>query len=340
MIDLRTDTVTQPSPVMRRAMAEAEVGNESYGEDPTILRLERRACELTGQEAALFVASGKQGNLAAVLTHCDRGDGVIMGRRSHMYHFESRGVVTLSGVQALPVDDSEGIPTPETVASASAVEAYKHTSVKLLCLENTHNWVGGAAIPPDLFARTVEAGRAGGLKIHLDGARIFDAAARWNVDASVYAGIVDSVQFCFTKSLGAPLGSMLCGSRDFIKGARVWRNRLGGSFRQVGIVGAAGLIALDEMRLRLHEDHTKAARLAQRLKAGGVPVESNPWSTNMVFVDLGPDVDTLETARRCKERGVLVGSMGPGRLRLVCHVDISEQDIDRAAKELLDCLEQ
>ena len=335
-IDLRSDTVTRPSQAMRRAMADAEVGNESYGEDPTILELEQRAVELTGMAAALFVTSGKQGNLTAVLAHCERSDGVVVGRESHIHFYEGRGVTLLSGVQLLVVDDAGGVPAPDAIDAACEDAACRHAPPTLLCLENTHNRVGGVAVPPDVFAHAADAGRRHGLAVHLDGARLFDAAVRWGEEASAYTQQVDSVQICLTKSLGAPLGSILCGPKEFIAEARTWRDRLGGGFRQAGIVGAAGLIALDEMRLRLHEDHEKAERLADLLKAGGLPVEEHPWRTNMVFVNLGPDAAHGDVIARCNARGVLAGAMEPGRLRLVTHVDISHDDIGRAARAILD----
>jgi len=331
VIDLRSDTVTKPTEEMREAMARAEVGNEAYGEDPTILELEKLAVELTGMEAALFVASGKQGNLSSVLAHCRRDDGVCVGKESHIYFHEGRGVVTLSGVQLLFTDDSKGIPAPENIFHVTDKANCRHAPPKLLCLENTHNFAGGLAVPPDIFKRAVDAARDVGLKVHLDGARIFDAVAKWGIDVKNYTEIVDSVQICLTKTLAAPLGSIVCGSKEFIKEARSWRNRLGGSFRQAGIVGAAGLISLNKMRLRLLEDHKRAEYFRNKLKEAGLDVQMHDWSTNMVFINFDKEVNFDKMEKLCKSNNVLIGFTSLKRMRLVVHNDIDNNDLDFAS---------
>jgi len=337
VIDLRSDTVTKPTDEMRAAMAAADVGDDVYGEDPTINELEMESALMTGQEAALFVTSGTQGNVAALLTHCSRGDGAILGSDSHIYIYEGGGLSALGGILPLVADDPGGIITPDRVLSWCRPSNVHFAPARLLCVENTHNRAGGAAVSPKDFKATVEAARAEGLSVHLDGARVFNASTAWGVDVKEYTGIVDSVQFCLSKGLGAPVGSMLCGGAEFIARARHWRKRLGGGLRQAGVLAAAGLIALRKMTKRLAEDHENAARLSSALLAGGVGVERVDKPTNMVYVSLGADgPDANELSRRCAARGVLFGAVSERRFRLVTHFGVAAVDVDRAAETIME----
>ncbi len=331
-IDLRSDTVTQPNASMRAAMAAAEVGDDIYGDDPTMRRLEEQAAALVGHEASLFATSGTQGNLVALLTHCGRGDGVILGAESHIYYYE-KGGMALGGLFPLVVSDEGGLPCLEGVAAWCRDDANVHfVPGRLLCLENTHNRHGGVAVPPGPFEDAARFARDRGLRTHLDGARIFNAAAFHGVDVRAYTTEVDSVQFCLSKGLGAPVGSMLCGSRAFIDRARHWRKALGGGMRQSGVLAAAGIVALDTMIGRLGEDHENARMMASLLQEGGLAVCPNPYPTNMVFVELpGDGSRTEEILRRCRERGVLFGTMGPRVARFVTHGDVSRDEVRAAA---------
>ena len=337
VIDLRSDTVTKPTDEMRAAMAAADVGDDVYGEDPTINELEKESALMTGQEAALFVTSGTQGNVAALLTHCSRGDGAILGSDSHIYIYEGGGLSALGGILPLVADDPGGIIPPQKVLSWCRPSNVHFAPARLLCVENTHNRAGGTAVSPKDFKATVEAARSGGLSVHLDGARVFNASTAWGVDVKEFTGIVDSVQFCLSKGLGAPVGSMLCGGAEFISRARHWRKRLGGGLRQAGILAAAGLIALRKMTKRLAEDHENAARLSSALLAGGVGVETVDKPTNMVYVSLGADgPDANELSRRCAAGGVLYGAVSERRFRLVTHFGVAAVDVDRAAETIME----
>lgn len=337
-LDFRSDTVTCPTIAMRKAMAEAAVGDDVYGEDPTVNELQAYAAELTGKEDALFVTSGTMGNLVSVLTHCKRGDGAVLGLLSHIYNFEGGGLSALGGVLPLVTDDHNGIPSPEGIREAfRSADNVHHAPARLLCLENTHNRAGGVAIAPEVFKKAAEEGRRLGLAIHLDGARLFNATTAFKVEATEYTKWVDSVQICLSKGLSAPVGSIVCAGKDFIKEARHWRKRVGGGLRQAGVLAAAGLIALREMRNRLFEDHENASLLASLLEEGGVQVEPCENRTNMVFFDLPADgVDTKELMERCKTRGLLIGEAGERRVRMVTHVDVTERAVREAARIVIE----
>lgn len=339
IVDLRSDTVTVPDLTMRRCMAEAEVGDDVFGEDPTVIRLEALAAELTGQAKGLLVTSGTQGNLVALLTHCARGDAALVGRDSHIHYYEGGGLAVLGGIMPYALDDSAGIPSPEAVAAHVLPPNVHYAPRRLLCLENTHNRCGGLAVPPERFQAVVDAARAGGLRLHLDGARLFNACVRWGVAPTAYTAGMDSVQLCLSKGLGAPVGSLLCGASEFISVARHWRKRLGGGLRQAGILAAAGLDALTRNRERLAQDHENAARLAALLAAGGLRVEENPWRTNMVF--FGPPAGAIaaaELVRRCEAAGVRLLAMGPARIRAVLHLDVRDGDVERASQAIVAAL--
>ncbi len=337
VLDLRSDTVTKPTEEMRAAMASAEVGDDVYGEDPTINLLEKESAAMTGHEAGLFVTSGTQGNAVAILTHCGRGDGAILGSDSHIYIYEGGGLSALGGILPLVADDSGGIVSPEGVHSWCRPANVHFAPARLFCVENTHNRAGGVAVSPDSYCASVDAARSRGLKVHLDGARIFNASTAWGVDVRDYTGVVDSVQFCLSKGLGAPVGSMLCGSAEFISQARHWRKRLGGGLRQAGVLAAAGLIALRKMTLRLEEDHRNAADLSSALVSGGLSVEKVSKPTNMVYVQIGQEgPDTEELARRCAARGVLFGAVSERRFRLVTHFGVTAEDVLLASRVILE----
>jgi threonine aldolase len=340
IIDLRSDTVTVPDAAMRRRIATAEVGDDVFGEDPTVLRLEALAAELTGKAQGLFVTSGTQGNLVALLTHCGRGDAALVGRDSHIYYYEGGGLAVLGGIMPYALDDSAGIPSPAAVEEQLLPANVHYAPRRLLCLENTHNRGGGLAVPPEPFQAVVSAARKGGLRLHLDGARLFNACVRWDVPPTAYTAGMDSVQICLSKGLGAPAGSLLCGEAEFIRAARHWRKRLGGGLRQAGILAAAGLDALTRNRARLAQDHEHAERLAALLAAGGLQVEESPWRTNMVF--FGPpasDVSAAELVQRCEAAGVRLLTTGPDRIRAVLHLDVRKEDVARAARAVVAALD-
>lgn len=340
ILDFRSDTVTLPTEEMREAMSRAFVGDDVYGEDPTVNELQEYAAGLAGKEAALYVCSGTMGNLVSIMTHCARGEGVLMGSGAHTWLNETGNVASVAGVMPYPVDDSEGIPAPESIKASYRVSHNVHFAhTTLLALENTHNSAGGVAIGTDRFSRACRAARELGLSIHLDGARIFNACAHFGVDVREYTAEVDSVQICLSKGLAAPMGSVLCGGREFIERAKRVRKALGGGQRQAGIAAAAGIIALRDMRARLGDDHRNAARLAELLAEIGLFVEPTPARTNMVYFGLGGapcDVATLQ--ERCRERGLLIGNAGGGRMRMVTHLGLDGSAVERAASILKEVL--
>ena len=336
-IDLRSDTVTAPTPAMREAMAKADVGDDVYGEDPTVNRLQKMAAEQMGKEAGLFVPSGTMGNLAAVLTHCGRGDEVIMGNLGHTFLFEGGGIAALGGVHphTLPNRPDGTLELEDIRGAIRDADNPHYPTTRLVILENTHNRCGGVAITPEYTRKVGELAQEAGLKLHLDGARIFNAAAVLGVPAAELAAPVDTVTFCLSKGLCAPVGSVLCGSKEFIARVVRIRKQLGGGMRQVGVLAAAGIVALEQMTGRLAEDHLRAARLSEGLAAiSGVEVEQKALSTNMVFVRLAEEVpaDSAEVEARLKDRGILVGAVGPRRFRLVTHYWIDDAAVERTVE--------
>jgi threonine aldolase len=333
-VDLRSDTVTWPTAEMREAMAKAEVGDDVYGEDPTVNRLQEMAAEMMGMEAGLFVPSGTMGNLAAVLAHCQRGDEVILGKQSHTFLFEAGGISALGGVHSAQLPNQpDGSLALEDIEQAIRPDDPHDPISRLICLENTHNRCGGTYQTPGYVRQVVEFAHAHGLKVHVDGARIFNAAVAQGVSARELVAGVDSVTFCLSKGLCAPVGSVLCGSREFIRKAHRVRKMLGGGMRQAGVLAAAGIVALQNMVNRLGEDHARARRLAEGLRA-------NRWlrfagegpATNMVFFHLAEEVpfSAQEVAARLKERGVLVGAVGARQFRAVTHYWVDDEGIERA----------
>jgi len=332
VIDLRSDTVTHPTPEMRQAIFEAEVGDDVYREDPTVNRLETMAAERMGKEAALLTTSGTQSNLIAVLTHANRGNEVILGNDAHIIWYEVGGAAALGGVilRTLP-NDNYGRLNPDDIERAIRGKGVHYPETTLLCLENTHNRCGGAVLTADYTNEICRLAYAYGLKVHLDGARIFNAAIALGVPAHVLAENVDSVSFCLSKGLSAPVGSMLCGSKDFIERARRFRKMLGGGMRQAGIIAAAGIVALETMVDRLGQDHTNARRLAQGL-AGikGITLAQDNIPTNIVMFNLSPELSISEFIKGLEKAGVKVGSRGGNLFRAVTHRMVSSLDVDEA----------
>jgi len=332
-IDLRSDTVTKPTPAMWKAMASAELGDDVYGEDPTINRLQEMAAEMLGQEAGLFVASGTMGNLIAVLAHCGRGDEVIMGDKAHTFIYEVGGVAALGGVHTHTIPNQEdGTLRIEDIRAAIRSDNVHFPATKLVILENTQNRCGGIALPVAYSQQVADLAHENGLALHLDGARLFNAAVYWAVPVKELTGMVDSVTFCLSKGLCAPVGSVLCGSKDFIARALRIRKQLGGGMRQAGILAAAGIVALEEMVDRLAEDHQRAKVLAVGLaKISGLAVQKKENETNMVFVRLTDDVSMsdAEVVTALKVEGVLASAAGPRLLRLVTHYWIDDAAVSK-----------
>jgi threonine aldolase len=329
LIDLRSDTVTKPSEAMRRAMYEAEVDDDWYGDDPTVNRLQERAAEVTGTEAAIFVATGTMGNQIALHQHVRSGHFVVCAAGSHVCSVEGHSSAVLSGIAFAPLPAPKGRLSPEQIAAATAEDPLDAISFDLLSLENTHNAGGGSVWPIEAFRATAKAGRAAGLAVHLDGARIFNASVASGVPVRDYVAEADSVMFCLSKGLGAPIGSMLCGSAEFVREARRTRILFGGAWRQAGIVAAAGLIALEEGPKRLHEDHANARRLAEGIaELAPDGVDPGQVETNMVFVDVASSgFEPWDVVRRLRGEGVLSNAEGD-RVRLVTHLGVTREDVD------------
>jgi threonine aldolase len=331
-IDLRSDTVTQPTPEMREAMAKAEVGDDVYDEDPTINRLQELAAEKTGKQAGLFVASGTMGNLIAVMAQCQRGDEVIVGKKNHVFVHEAGGISALGGIHSNQIlNQPDGSLLFEDVAAAIRPDDLHEPVTRLVCLENTHNGCGGVYQTPEYMQKLAEFAHGRGISVHLDGARIFNAAVAQGVRADQLTGPVDSVTFCLSKGLCAPVGSVLCGSKPFIAKARRLRKMLGGGMRQAGILAAAGIIALEKMVERLAEDHARARKLADGLRlVPGLKLGPETPATNMVFLSLRPEVHstTNELIAKLKQRGVLIGATGERGYRLVTHYWIEDAGVE------------
>ena len=343
-IDLCSDTVTKPTPEMREAMAKAEVGDDVYGDDPTVNRLQEMSAEMTGHEAGLFVASGTMGNLAAVLAHCQRGDEVILGKDAHTYRYEAGGVSVLGGVHScqLPNQPDGSIALDDIEAAIRADDPHQPIT-RLIALENTHNRCGGTYQSVEYTRQVAEFAHARGLSIHLDGARVFNAATALDVNVHKLTDPVDSVTFCLSKGLSAPVGSVLCGSQEFIKKAHRVRKLLGGGMRQAGVLAAAGIVALEKMASHLGEDHARARTLAEGLSENrGLVLDAGTPATNMVFINLAESVpmSATEVAEKIKMRGVLVGAAGTRRFRLVTHYWIDDKGVERTVAAFRDVLIQ
>jgi threonine aldolase len=334
MIDLRSDTVTLPTPAMREAIARAELGDDVYGEDPTVNRLQEMAANLTGKQAALLVASGTMANLIALMVHCPRGRKAIIGSKAHSYIYEAGGGSALGGIVMTPVANLEtgAMDLGELERELATSPDAHFAQPALLALENTHNNCGGVAVPASHMADAAAMARRHGVAVHLDGARIFNAAIALETDAASLAGYADSVSFCLSKGLACPVGSLLCGSREFIEQAHRMRKLLGGGMRQAGIIAAAGVVALGTMVERLADDHLNARALAEGLGlVAGINVPRVPRRTNMVFFEVEGDETTAQKFQtQLKERDVLVGHRGANSFRAVTHYGIDRAAIDRA----------
>jgi len=328
--DFRSDTVTRPTAEMREAMASAVVGDDVYGEDPTVNALEERAAALVGKEAAVFVPSGSMGNLLGLVTQAAPGDEVICVETAHVRNYEIAAAAAVGGIQFRTIHTGNGEIRPSDVTAATEQSDYHSSRISMLAWENTHNWSGGTIIPFELMEETSAAARSAGLGIHLDGARLWNAVAASGVPATGYAALADTVQFCFSKGLGAPIGSILCGSAELIAEARVLRKRFGGGMRQVGVIAAAAALAL-ESRGRLHEDNALAAELARGISAVyPEAVSLDQVQTNMVLVlEQGLPMTITGFADRLAEAGVRVGSISNDTLRFVTHRDVNSADVGR-----------
>jgi threonine aldolase len=332
-IDLRSDTVTKPTPAMREAMAKAEIGDDVYGEDPTVNRLQAMAAEITGKENGLFVASGTMGNLASIIAHCQRGDEVIVGNKAHTFLYEAGGISALGGIHSCQLPNKpDGSLAMEDIKAAIRPDDPHDPITRLICLENTHNRCGGTYQTPEYTSQVCDFAHQQGLFVHLDGARIFNAVAAQNIPVKKLTDPVDSVTFCLSKGLCAPVGSVICGPTDFIRKAHRARKMLGGGMRQAGILAAAGIIALETMTGRLIEDHVRARNLALGLKQiPGLLLDQDVPATNMVFLSLSPQIksDARIIVEKLKEHGILAGVTGQRSFRLVLHYWIDDSGVEK-----------
>jgi len=338
-VELRSDTFTLPTDSMRRAMAAAEVGDDVWEEDPTVNRLQELAAEMVGKEASLFVPSGSMGNLCAVLTHTQPGDEVIVELDSHIYTHEVASGAVVAGVQMRPLDTPDGRLDPAQVKAAIRELDIHNPRTGLLCLENTHNLKGGTCLNPRQTEALAEVAHRAGLPVHLDGARIFNAAVAQALDVRELTRPVDSVMFCLSKGLSAPVGSMLAGPRAFIEQARRMRKMLGGGMRQAGVLAAAGICALSENVERLAEDHANALELARGLQGlPAIAVDLGRVETNMVYARCLPPLTRERFVDLCLERGIKVDASSPSTVRMVTHRNVSRQDIAYAVKAIGEAL--
>ncbi|KEO85216.1 low-specificity L-threonine aldolase [Tumebacillus flagellatus] len=336
MIDLRSDTVTKPSEEMRKAMYNAEVGDDVYGEDPTVQKLEDTAARMLGKEAGLFVTSGTMGNQIAVLTQARSGEEIILEETSHIFLYEGATASAFGGVQTRTIKGVRGAMNPEDVRGAIRPSDIHQPVTTLICLENTHNKAGGAVVPTENMRAIHEIARENNIRVHLDGARLFNAVVASGQKPSDFAQYVDTVQFCFSKGLGAPVGSMLVGDRATIEQARVWRKRFGGGLRQVGVLAAPALLALTQNVERLAEDHANAKFLAEGLaQIPGLAIDPATVDTNIVIVNIaGLGVSETVLIDELKKSGILCGGFGPQLVRFVTHLNISKADIVSALETI------
>lgn len=339
-IDLRSDTVTRPTPAMRRAMAKAEVGDDFYRDDPTVRALEERAAALLGKPAAMLVLSGTMGNLVSLLASTQKGDAILVAENSHIFVNEAGNLAAVGGLLPAIVSDPNGLSRPDQITAALRAKSVLYAPLSLACIENTHNAAGGRCLGPEETDAICATAHANGLRVHLDGARIFNAAVALGVPASRLAHEVDSVSFCLTKGLGCPVGAMVVGAQAFIDRARHWRQMVGGGMRQAGIFAAAGLIALDTMIERLAEDHANARRLAEILQECGFRLTFDAVATNMVFVEIPQRIIAPGAlVQALKAEGVLVNAPRGRRLRFVTHVDVPAAVILEAGRRIARAVE-
>lgn len=344
LVDLRSDTVTQPTPAMREAMAASQVGDDVFQEDPTINLLQEKAANLMGKEAGLFVPSGTMGNLLAVLSHCQRGDEAMMGTLGHTFLFEGGGISALGGVfpHTLPNQADGTLALTDIEAAVRPNDVHQPPS-KLLILENTHNRCGGVVLSPEYTQQAAKMVYKHGMKLHIDGARIFNAAVALGIEAQELVKDADSVTFCLSKGLCAPVGSVLCGDAEFIGRARRLRKMLGGGMRQAGVLAAAGIVALDEQVKPLAADHQRAKRLAEGLAAiPGIVFEMGMPQTNMVFPSLSIDVkvSAAEVAKKLAAENIRIGVVGERKFRMVTHYWINDEGVERTITGIRKALSQ
>lgn len=342
-IDLRSDTVTLPSDEMREAMRSVDLGDDVFGEDPTVNELQEMAAELMGKEASLLVSSGTMGNLVCVLTHCSRGEEVILGDKSHIFLNECGSMSTVGGVHPHTIaNQPDGTMRLEDIEAAIRGDNEHWPRTRLICLENTHNRCFGAPLTPDYMASVAKLTHERGFKVHLDGARIFNAVVALGVDLKELTRHADSLSFCMSKGLSAPVGSVVCGTREFIAEARRNRKVLGGGMRQAGIIAAPGIVALGKMVARLAEDHENARRLAEGIaEIPGLSIDVSMVKTNIIYFDVDSDKMSMEQIRTGLERnGIKVLPTGPARFRMVTHYGIQANDVDRTIAALKEIMHQ
>jgi threonine aldolase len=331
-IDLRSDTITLPTLAMRKAMAAAEVGDDVFGEDPTVQKLETLAAKIMGKTSALLVASGTMGNLVCQMAHCGRGDEMILGDKSHIFFFEQGGSAAIGGIHPHIIPNQpDGTLQIEDILGAIRAQNVHFPQSRLIVLENTHNLCHGSPLPPSYLNQIGTLAAENDLKLHLDGARIFNAAVALGISPAKLAAPADSVSFCLSKALAVPIGSMVCGSNKFIAKARRVRKVLGGGMRQAGIIAAAGIVALSQMVERLTEDHTNARRLAEGLAdLKGLSLDLEKVRTNIVYIDIVSDLSSNAAVKKLEAENIRLLAVGPRRLRAVIHYHIRCDDIDEA----------
>jgi threonine aldolase len=340
IIDLRSDTVTKPTRQMREAMMNAEVGDDCYGEDPTVQRLESLAAEKMGKEVAVYVPSGTMGNTAAIIAHTRAGDYAVLDSESHIYYYEHGNISSLAGVMPIVMNSADGCPEPDAVEPYFQRDSARFPKTHLICLENTHNRRGGRAMRLERMGAIHELAQRYHIPVHLDGARIFNAAHALGVEGREIARHADSVMFCLSKGLGAPVGSLLVGDAEFIQKARMARKRLGGAMRQSGVIAAAGIVALTEMTDRLIEDHANVKLLAKALSQfDELELRPEDFHTNMVMINTKPlGISATDFANRAGQHHIKVSLYGPTTVRLVTHHDVSREDVLYAAEVLVDII--
>ncbi len=341
--DFRSDTVTRPTEKMREAMYKAEVGDDVLGDDPTVIRLEELAAEKLGKESALFVPSGTMGNTIAIKVAIPQGTEVLLEEKSHIYNFECGNISRIVGALPRPIKSSRGkIPLESLEFNFHRGERAHIPDTAGITLEDTHNYWGGAVLEPEYLAQVSKFAKKKGIHFHLDGARIFNAAIALSVDAKELAKHADSVMFCLSKGLGAPIGSMLAGTKEFIESARLVRKFLGGGMRQAGVIAAAGIVAIQEMIDRLGDDHIRAKKLALGIsEIEGIIIDPQEVQTDIVIFEVDPEkLSVEEFLEELGKRGVLALSFGPGRVRMVTHKDIDDKDVERAIKTVKEVMKQ
>ena len=340
-VDLRSDTVTLPSEEMREAIYRAELGDDVFGEDPTVNRLERMAAQRVGKESALLVVSGTMGNLVSILARCGRGEEIILGDVSHTFLYEAGGISALGGIHPHTVrNQPDGTVRLEDIEAAIRADNVHFPRTRLICLENTHNRCGGAALSAEYMAAVAALARRHQLGVHLDGARVFNAAVALDVDVKELTQHVETLTFCLSKGLAAPVGSVICGPEEFIAEARRIRKVVGGGMRQAGVIAAAGIVALDEMIDRIQEDHENAARLARGInEIDGLSIDLARVQTNIVYFDVADDQKPAEEIlARLASKGVKILKLGPRRFRAVTHYGITSADIDQVVSALAEVM--